>query len=180
MKKIPTLFLRDADRHLTPNVHPDCQWVLDGEGVPTLKLDGTCCLVRDGKLYKRRELRPGDPAPTRFELADSDPITGKRVGWMPVDDMDRWHIEAWVRNPDLADGTYELIGPKVQGNPDRLDRHELISHDALTINKPVPRSLGGLILYFSQNRNIEGIVWHHPDGRRAKLKLRDLKIERLG
>jgi hypothetical protein len=28
--------------------------------------------------------------------------------------------------------------------------------------------------------NIEGIVWHHPDGRMAKLKLRDFGVKRAG
>jgi len=27
-------------------------------------------------------------------------------------------------------------------------------------------------------RDVEGIVWHHPDGRMAKLKLRDFGIRR--
>ena len=60
MKKIPTLFERDwnGDRsRVLPQVHSGCEWVLAGEGIATRKLDGTCCMIRDGKLYKRRELR---------------------------------------------------------------------------------------------------------------------------
>ncbi len=43
MKKIPTLFIRDPEnpRYVTEEVHPDCQWVTRGEGVPTRKYDGT-------------------------------------------------------------------------------------------------------------------------------------------
>ena len=59
MKKIPTMFLRDwnGDRsRVTREPNPACRWVFDGEGVATRKYDGACCMVHDGKLYKRREL----------------------------------------------------------------------------------------------------------------------------
>ena len=37
MRKILTLFVRDPQdmRHVTREVHPDCAWVLAGEGVAT-------------------------------------------------------------------------------------------------------------------------------------------------
>ena len=58
MRKIPTLFVRDeATRLVTPAVSPGCEWVLKGKGTATVKHDGTCCLVRGGKLYKRHETR---------------------------------------------------------------------------------------------------------------------------
>jgi hypothetical protein len=63
MKKIPTLFDRDwdGDRSRVVNVpHKNCGWVIAGEGVATRKIDGTSCMVRDGQLFKRRELRKGD------------------------------------------------------------------------------------------------------------------------
>lgn len=69
MKKIPTVFARDMSKQpavVTPEWKAGCEWVRDGEGVATLKRDGTCCMVRDGKLYKRRELKPGQPAPAEF------------------------------------------------------------------------------------------------------------------
>jgi hypothetical protein len=58
--------------------------VFAGEGVATHKFDRTCCLVRDGKLYKRRKLRAGEAPPANFEAADLDSETGKTVGWVPV------------------------------------------------------------------------------------------------
>jgi hypothetical protein len=48
MKKIPTIFERDrdGDRSRVVNViNSKCQWVFDGEGVATRKVDGTCCRV---------------------------------------------------------------------------------------------------------------------------------------
>jgi hypothetical protein len=189
MKKIPTLFERDWDgdrSRVVPQVHAGCEWVLAGEGVATRKLDGTCCMVRDGKLYKRRELRKGENAPPLFEQADYDiaEVTGKTVGWVPCDSgpADRWHMEAFeaaggVRGM-LADGTYELIGPKVQGNPEKRERHVLAAHnDPTLVLADVPRTFDGLKAWMV-SQDIEGIVWHHPDGRRAKLKLRDFGLKR--
>ena len=77
MKKIPTIFERDwnGDRsRVTPRANPACQWVFDGEGVATRKYDGACCMVRDGKLYMRRELGPKQSAPTTSSWS----ITTKR------------------------------------------------------------------------------------------------------
>lgn len=181
MKKIPTLFERDwnGDRsRVTPQVHAGCEWVLAGEGVATRKMDGTSCMIRDGKLYKRRELRKGDKEPPLFELADHDEETGKTVGWVPCDigPEDRWHMEAFAKMINPEDGTYELVGPKVQGNQEKYPHHELLWHGHM-IMEDAPRDFEGLRNYLAKC-DVEGIVWHHPDGRRAKLKLRDFGIKR--
>lgn len=182
MRKIPTMFDRDwnGDRSRVVNqIHPDCGWVADGEGWPTRKIDGTCCMVRSGKLYKRRELRDEDAAPADFEEVSRDPETAKRVGWVPVGDgaEDKWHREAFVAWASLKDGTYELVGPKVQGNPEKYPRHELVAHDNLHLNVDVPRTFYGLRDWLA-TQDIEGIVFHHPDGRMAKIKLRDFGLRR--
>ena len=54
MRKIISLFQRnyDGDRLVRNEVVPGAEWVLAGEGIATRKYDGTCCMVRDGKLYK--------------------------------------------------------------------------------------------------------------------------------
>ena len=87
MKKIPTMFVRTPDRrHITDQVTPGCEWVANGEGVATRKWDGTCCMIRDGKLYKRRDVRAGKPTPPDFEPVEHDDVTGRTFGWMPVGD----------------------------------------------------------------------------------------------
>lgn len=184
MKKIPTIFVRDwnGDRSRVLNEsNPDCGWVFAGEGRATRKLDGTCCMVRNGLLYKRREIKPGGKEPADFELSGHDEETGKTVGWVPVCDGpdDRYHREAFSQCDDWADGTYELIGPKVQGNPEGALTSVLVRHgyglaDSL---KDAPRDFDGLAKWFA-GRNIEGIVWHHPDGRMAKIKARDFSLKR--
>lgn len=178
MKKTPTIFKRDTNNmsRVVNEPHPDCEWVFAGEGVATRKYDGTCCMVREGNLYKRRELKGGKQPPEGFELADSDPVTGKVVGWMPVTDApeDKHHASAFV--PGLPDGTYELLGPSIQGNPERYENHRLLRHaDAEILD--APRSFDALRDWLA-GKDIEGLVWHHPDGRMAKLKLRDFGLSR--
>ena len=176
MKKIPTIFKRNPKnmRELQLQPRDDCLWVFDGEGVATRKYDGTCCLVRDGILYRRREVKKGKTAPYGFELVDYDEVTGKSVGWMAVtdDDDDRWHREAFRNYINLSDGTYELCGPKIQGNPENHAYHVLINHSTVEQYNEIERSFDG-IRGFMRDLDIEGLVFHHPDGRMAKIKKKD-------
>lgn len=188
MQKIISLFMRDYEgtRHVFDAVVPGAEWVLAGEGIATQKHDGTCCLVRAGRLFKRYELKQGRVAPEGFEAAqgEADPVTGDLPGWVPVGEgtEDRWHREAlallsppWTAAPP-ADGTYELCGPKVQGNPEHVPNHCLVRHGSVVLDE-VPRTFDGLREYFAAH-DIEGIVWHHPDQRMVKLKGRDYGIRR--
>lgn len=182
MRKIPTYFVRDWDgdrSRVVPEVNPACRWVADGEGIATQKLDGACAMVRGRRLYKRRELAAGKIIPHDFEIAESDDETGKLVGWMPVADGpdDRWFRAAFGTREFWPDGTYELIGPKVQGNPEGWATHTLWPHSELALTEQPPRTYEGLRAWMA-GRNIEGVVWHHPDGRMAKLKLRDFGLKR--
>lgn len=181
MKKIPTIFLRDESRRGVINEwNPDCLWVRDGAGVATRKWDGTSCLYQDGRLWKRRELRPGDEAPVGFLLAGTDAETGKTVGWVPVGDGpdDRWHREA-LNAPlahNLEEGqTYELVGPKVNGNKDGTAEHRLIPHGNHTY-AAAPRTFDELKAWLAEHE-IEGVVWHHQSGRMAKIKRRDFGLK---
>lgn len=178
MRKIVTLFQRnyETDRLVRDEVVPGAEWVLEGQGVATRKLDGTCCMVRSGKLFKRYDAQNGKPTPVGFEPAqDPDQETGHWPGWLPVGDgpEDRWFREAFAATPELPDGTYELCGPKVQGNPENYDNHVLVAHGRQVL-MDVPRDFPGLRNYLVAC-NFEGIVWHHPDGRMVKLKKRDFQ-----
>jgi Family of unknown function (DUF5565) len=179
MKKIPTIFIRDMSRQpalVTPEWRPGCEWVRDGEGVAKRKYDGTCCLVRDGKLFRRREIKPGQPKPSDFEEADFDEETGKTVGWVPVGDgpEDQYHraaFDGW--HPD---GTYELLGPKIQGNVESRTEAVLQAHNMARSYPLAPRTFEGIKQFLADNE-IEGLVWHHDDGRMAKIKRRDFGIK---
>jgi len=79
-----------------------------------------------------------------------------------------------VSNAD--DGTYELVGPNVQGNPEMFISNVLIRHGQYHL-PDCPRDFDGIREYLSQ-ANIEGIVWHHSDGRMVKIKAKDFGIKR--
>lgn len=180
MKKIPSVFCRnyDGDRLLRDEVVPGCEWVLNGEGVPTAKFDGTACLVKDGALYKRYDAKNGKTLPAGFFPAqEPDETTGHWPGWLPigVGPEDRWHREAWDLFCPLPDGTYELVGPKIQGNPHAFQCHLLLPHGKEILGDG-PRSYE-VIRAASFWCPFEGVVWHHPDGRMAKVKRRDFGFE---
>jgi uncharacterized protein DUF5565 len=183
MHKIPTVFQRnhDTDRRVRDEVTPGCEWVLAGEGIATEKFDGTCCCAWEGKLFKRYELKRGKQEPHGFVAAQTpDPVTGDIPGWVPVGEgpEDQWHREALAlyltcaASHQIPDGTYELVGPKVQGNPLGYQGHHLLQHGIRLVFNPV-RTFDGIREALITHPYIEGIVWHHPDGRRAKIKQRD-------
>ena len=180
MRKIISLFQRDYDAHglVRDELTDGAEWVINGDGVATRKYDGTCCLIRNGKLYRRHEKKRGRISPSSFEPAqEPDPITGDQPGWVPVTDgpEDKYHRAAFAMLANRIDGTYELLGPKVQGNREQQHRNVLIPHGN-TILEGVPRNYPGLKRYFLEHSDIEGIVWHHPDGRMVKIKGKDFGL----
>jgi hypothetical protein len=181
MKKIPTLFVRDWNgdrRYVLPEVAPGCEWVAKGEGTPTRKYDGTCVMF-DGHWWARREVKKGKPVPAGFAELEHDDETGKTVGWEPIEQSPfaKFHAEAVAGSDEehwpqpWPRGTYELIGPKINSNPEHAEGHQLIAHDAAEVLDP-PRDFDGLAAWLHAHP-YEGIVWHHPDGRMAKIKKRD-------
>ena len=201
MKKITSLFKRDYEgtQQVINEVVPGAEWVLAGEGIPTEKIDGTCCMVKDGQLYKRYDHKPDNwkslqraikyggiipepvfsKPPTNFEPAqDPDPITYHWPGWLLVGDgpEDKWHREAIAPdspvNCGLLDGTYELCGPKIQANPYELTKHGLYLHGSVELMDN-PRTFEDIKNWLSSHPGVEGIVWHHSDGRKVKIKRRD-------
>ncbi len=181
MRKIPTLFVRDPEdmRYLTREVHPDCQWVIDGEGVPTRKYDGTCVMFDGHDWWARREVKSGRPVPAEFILEQEDVRTGNAVGWEPAEQSPfakflREATQGFVVPP--AAGTFELCGPKVQGNPEGYAIHTLVRHaDAEVIDSVVPTY--EWLAKWMPSFAFEGIVWHHPDGRMAKVKRKDFRAQ---
>jgi hypothetical protein len=176
MKKIPTVFAIDrALRRATESVH--ATWVLNCEGIATIKFDGTSCLVEAGRLFKRYDAKHGKVPPAGFRPAEenADPVTGHWPGWIEVSDTapeDKWHCEAFAGGC-FADGTYELVGPKVQKNRYGKVRHELVRHGSVVVE--VERTRSALISWLEANDH-EGLVFHHEDGRMAKLRRKDFGL----
>lgn len=180
MQKIPTLFMRNhlaRPAVLTDTYNPACLWVARGEGVATRKYDGTCVLHEGAGVWlARREVKPGKDAPAGFIEVSRDTTTGKRVGWEPAEQSPFWrYLQEALGDGDPAawpSGTYELLGPKINGNPERSPGHWLMSHSSAARLDDAPRDFEGLRSYLAHLPH-EGIVWHHPDGRMAKIKRRD-------
>jgi hypothetical protein len=167
---------------IIPEYSEGTEWVQQGEGTATRKYDGTSVLIEDGVMWKRHELKPGKEAPYGFRVADKDETTGKTMGWVEVGNgnEDKWHREAWENTPDnfKANGTYELVGPKIQGNPENYDSHVLIWHEQAQILPDAPVEFEALKKWL-EDKDIEGIVWHHPDGRMVKIKKKDYRLKRV-
>lgn len=187
MRKIPTLFKRDPEdmRRVLPEVTPGCEWVLAGEGIGTRKYDGTCVMLdADGRWWARREVKPDKQSPPEFVVADYDENTGKTVGWEPIEQSPfaKFHAEAldWQTEFKHEAGTYELLGPKINRDPEGCGRHWLIKHaEAEVLLGPAVRlTYEDCRAMLTGGFEFEGIVWHHPDGRMAKLKVRDFASAR--
>jgi hypothetical protein len=182
MRKIPTLFERDWDgdrRYVLDKVVPECEWVVMGGGVATRKYDGTCVMLDDaGAWWARREVKAGKPAPTMFVAVQDDGETGKTVGWEPgaQSPFARFLEEAVTGAPGaLAAGTYELIGPKVNGNPEQVPGHVLVRHADAQVLDHAPRDFA-LLGAWLHAHPYEGVVWHGgPGGAMAKIKKRDFR-----
>ena len=124
MKKIPTLFRRTFDaqhlKHVSSEVTPGLEWVTEGRGVATVKFDGTCCALTDGRFYRRYDAKKGKTPPEgAIPCCDPDPVTGHWPHWLECDfrnTADNWHLAAFYNAGgfNLKSGTYEAVGPHFQ------------------------------------------------------------------
>ncbi|MFF4385600.1 hypothetical protein ACFY0G_02220 [Streptomyces sp. NPDC001552] len=183
MRKIPTLYLRDFNArpaHVTTEPNPECAWVLAGEGIATRKWDGTCTMRDEaGAWWARREVKQGKTPPPHFVTVVTDDETGRTVGWEPMEQASfaKYHAEALAYGGTDRPGTYELLGPRINGNPDGFMVHILMFHGWAPLDERVdleaaPRDYEGLRVWLA-SRPYEGIVFHHDDGRMAKIKRKD-------
>ncbi|WP_233599242.1 RNA ligase family protein [Amycolatopsis sp. WAC 01375] len=182
MEKIPTLFERDERFHVVDRPRAECAWVFEGAGVGTEKLDGTNVrlTVRAGQVVRVEKRRNPSKAQKQQGIVD---------GWYVDTDSesadDKWILAA-AGNTNVSawpDGEHpsEALGPRIQGNPLGLEEHRCVPFDFQAPALPeVPRSyhelrdfLATLDSRFSPGHTAEGVVFHHPDGRRAKIKRKD-------
>ena len=224
MKKIPSLFLRDWENNpslVTRERNTECKWVFNNEGTPTRKWDGTCCKVKEHKLYKRYDAKFDKkkgiwkPKPEGFEpCQEPDEITGHQPGWIPIryitkqeQKENRYFKMAWdlinkvnsftkgnfylnFPNPKHIDGTYELVGIVINGNPEKFNGMYFVKHGYITLssiagykyNHEMALNVEQPLKYdaikkFLEYSKIEGIVWHHSDGRMSKIKRSDFGLE---
>ena len=191
MKKIPTLFVREYEDHKVIGIKPeltssDLQWVLDGDGIATVKWDGSCCAIIDGNFYKRFDAKEGRDIPEgAIPCCDPDPVTGHWPHWVPVnveDSDSKWYIAAYLNSRNVwAEGTFEAVGPHFQGNPYKFEKDVLIPHGNHLIDElnkklldetPYERTFEQIRDYLSIH-GIEGIVFWKDGEPQCKIKRSD-------
>lgn len=182
MIKIPTIFERDDKFKVIDAPRAECAWVFAGEGIATEKLDGTNCrlTVSGGRIVRVEKRRNLTKAEKQQGIVD-----GWYIDANESDPADKW-IFAAVHGTDATawpDGEHpvEAMGPKIQGNPLGL-LHNICVPFLLrpTIYVDARRNFDGLRVFltgleslYSPGALAEGLVFHHPDGRMAKIKRKD-------
>ena len=188
MKKIPTLFERDFLEDHTAKAKPivtkGMEWVLNGEGVATIKFDGTCCAIINGEFYKRYDAKHGKPVPDGAIKCqeEADPITGHLPCWVKCDrnnPADKWFWTAYDRAKRLTigsvcDGTYEAIGIHFQGNPYNLAWDFLTPHGKSIVE--VERTFEGIRKWLMEHHE-EGLVFWKDGEPKCKIKRTDFGLE---
>ena len=193
MKKIPTLFKREFEGHRIVKVLPELsdeslQWVLDGDGIATVKWDGSCCAIIDNKFYVRYDAKNGKPIPTNAIKCqeEADPITGHLPCWIPYDETNKgqkWFGEAYENYKAATkafdsfpkDGTYEAIGKHFNGNMYNIPSDLLMPHGQ-DIIEDCPRTFEGIRDYL-RDHFIEGIVFWKDGEPKCKIKRSDFGFE---
>lgn len=182
MKKLTTLFKKDPNNlgRVINELNPLNDWVQDF-GIPTRKYDGTACAIIRSELYKRYDLKKGRTLPPNaIPCQEPDEKSGHHPHWVKCerdDKSNKYHFEAFDKLYIKKDGTYELCGEKVQGNPENVSGHELMGHGEECF-PGCPKSFEGLS-NFLEVKDIEGIVFHHRfDDRMCKIRKSDFGIRR--
>jgi hypothetical protein len=187
MKKISTLFKKDPKDlgRVVNEVNPENEWAFT-DGIPTRKYDGTATAIINGEIYKRYDVKKGRQVPDgAIPCQEADLITGHHPHWLKCSqdkNEDKYFFEGFNSLAELGkveDGTYELIGEKVQGNTEKIEGHHLVKHGEKVLQGLInPMTFENLKEYL-EKVDIEGIVFHHKsDGRMCKLRKSDFGIRR--
>lgn len=190
MKKIPVLFQREFNQDhtfiLTKEITPGFEWVLNGEGLATVKWDGAACCILNNVLYRRYDAKKGKIPPAGSILCDyPDPVTGHHPHWIPVSEdnsNDKWFIQAFLNyehDNSIRKGTYEAIGPHFQANPYHLSEDILVPH-GIDIIKDFPRTYEGIYEYFKNDTKIEGVVFWKNHKPQCKIRKKDYHLDWSG
>lgn len=118
MKKISTLYKKDPSDlcSVINEINPENEWVLNGEGIPTRKFDGTAVAIINGEFYKRYDVKKGKKVPENaIPCQQPDEITGHWPHWVKCDrnnPADKYHFEGLDNLIEKIDGTND--GTKIE------------------------------------------------------------------
>ena len=114
-------------------------------------------------MYKRFDLKKGRILPPNaIPCQEADNKSGHHPHWVKCnreDKSNKWHFIAFDELKNKQDGTYELCGIKVQGNPEKIEGHQLIKHGSEILEDIADFSFDTLKNYLT-NKDIEGIVFY--------------------
>lgn len=185
MEKIPTIFERDMSNkgQIRDEYAVAYDWL--SKATATEKIDGTNVrlTVRANRLVRLEKRR--NPDSRQKELGIIEPWY---VDADAEDPGDRaiWLAANTTELDNVPDGEWsgEAVGPKIQGNPLKLETHTvmLFSLWRAPIFENVPITFDGLRDWFATKPAskfglgpIEGIVWRDDLGRMAKIKAKDFR-----
>lgn len=184
MIKIPCLIIRDHTSKIIPpiaemEITKGCEWVMEGRGIATVKWDGTSCAIINGTKYARFDAKINKKTGKRKEVpseaiacCDPDPVTGHWPHWVPANKPEyKYILEAFDNTFTENDvsrikyGTFEAVGPKINNNPQKLDKHEVLWHGDHVIGGEnfIDQTGNRCLSYirdFLEVANYEGIVFH--------------------
>jgi len=182
MPKLKSPFIREMKGNkyvVTPKIEEGYEWVFEDESVMAIeKLHGTnvSILIEEGTVT------------AVFNRTERIPFINKGKKWLIegiLNSKERGYLEF------LGDGQHfgELIGPKVNSNPYKLDEHLWIpfsgfcqKHLRYKCWGKYPKTFESISEWFKElmplyasmkgdgEGFVEGIVFTHPDGRMAKLR----------
>ena len=190
LSKIGTIFEYVYDEKGRPNGKTLDKLIINPTNFKvTAKFDGTCCYIKDGQIFARQDVKKSiENAPKDwFPTSGTEPDKGGHIiGFRPlnVKKGDKWHFLAFdqmtknraiflefdkesksfyytTKNiSDFNGYTAELVGPHVNGNKHRLDRHAFIIHGSVEVDVEWKSHFD--IYEWFQNEGIiyEGIVIH--------------------
>ena len=168
----------------------------------TIKYDGTATAVIDGKIYKRFDAKKGKKPPAgAIPCCDPDHVTGHWPHWVAIhasDPADKYILAAFkgetienVRlilptsatvvtvneddtvSTNLKPGTFEAMGPGINGNPYNLEENCITRHGTIIFNPSVkPLTLEHLKKTLEEN-HFEGFVFWKDGGPVCKIKRTD-------
>lgn len=215
MKKIPSLFIRDHNTGLViPELNSKAAWVMEDAYPAFQKFDGTCVAmflslkgglprihegIGSGEVEKKSDLKEVWFArravhgrmlpPEGFIEEEFDATTSKTFGWEPIENSPyyKYFQEAVTTLPKRYIGTYELCGPKINGNPEGYDKHTLVFHEdapqlaniqVLDIHEMSVEDAFDALKQTLAFMPIEGVIWKSHAHGMAKLKKKDFGLER--
>jgi len=166
-------------------VRPENAWVFEDQChvIATIKFDGTAAMIRDGIIFKRYDAKHGKIPPAGSIPCDEfpDPISGHWPHWVECskdNPNDVYFINTFGDGLGFKNGTYELCGEKIGINAEKVIGFRLFKHGEVTVPTLV-FSFGGIMEYLQDDLNdIEGLVFHHTDGRMCKIRKSDFGFKR--